>query len=353
MSSPATSSAANPVAVVTGASAGVGRATARALAHEGFDVAVIARGSVGLKAVATEIERLGRKAMTVAVDVADASGVERAIAEIEAGLGPIDVLVNNAMTTVFSPVERITPAEFERATRVTYLGQVHATMAVLPRMKARDHGVIVSVGSALAFRGIALQAPYCGAKFAVRGFHESVRTELRHQRSRVRIVQVHLPAVNTPQFSWCRNKMQRQPMPVAPIYAPEVAARAIVAAATRPRRQRIVGTWNWGLVQLSKLAPGIIDHFAARTTVDGQQTEEPANAGSPDNLDHPLDGDDGTDRGATGEFVERSDGVLDPSFIRTLPETVANVVRSLVDRIREVGSDWTARVDTRGSTRVR
>lgn len=330
-----------PIAVVTGASAGVGRATARQFARRGFDVAAIARGSIGLEAVAAEIEAMNRRVMTVAIDVADAVAVDRAVAEIEDGLGPIDIWVNNAMTTVFSPVDRVTAGEFERATRVTYLGQVHGTMAVLPRMKERDRGVITSVGSALAFRGIALQAPYCGAKFAVRGFHESVRTELRHERSNVRIVQVHLPAVNTPQFSWCRNKMSRPAMPVPPIYRPDVAAKAIVAASVRPRRQRIVGTWNRGLIQLSKVMPGVVDHFAARTTVEGQLTRGAVDPRAPDNLERPLDGAGGTDRGAEGDFGDRSSGVLDGSFIRSLPRTVADVFGSVRDRIREVRADWT------------
>ena len=289
---------------------------------------------------AGEVRALGGAALAVPVDVADADAVEDAAERVEQELGPIDVWVNVAMTTVFAPIEEIAPEEFERATRVTYLGQVHGTMAALRRMRPRDRGVVVSAGSALAFVGIALQAPYCGAKFAVRGFHESVRTELRHTGSRVRVAQVHLPALNTPQFDWCRNKMGRHAMPVPPMYPPETAARAIAATAASPRRQRIVGTWNWALVQLAKAFPGMIDHYAAATTVDGQQTEEPVPTGAPDNLYEPLDGPHGEDHGAHGSFGDRSGGVLDPTFVRSLPGTARDAGRAVVARGRELLDDW-------------
>jgi NAD(P)-dependent dehydrogenase (short-subunit alcohol dehydrogenase family) len=272
--------------------------------------------------------------------VADAEAVDLAAERAEQELGPIDLWVNVAMTTVFASVAETTAAEFERATRVTYLGQVHGTMAALRHMRRRDRGVIISVGSALAFRGIALQAPYCGAKVATRGFHECVRTELRHEGSNIRVAQVHLPAVNTPQFGWCRNRTGRHPMPVPPMYQPEVAADAIVAVANRPRRQRIVGTWNWVLVQMSKLLPGVLDHYAAATTVDGQLTDMPSDPTDPGNLFEPLDDADGGDRGARGIFSHRSGGVLDTSFLRALPATAGDFVHAVKARAAEVRHDW-------------
>jgi short-subunit dehydrogenase len=335
----------SPVAVVTGASAGVGRATARELARNGFDVALIARGAAGLAAACRDVEQLGQRALALPVDVADAEAVEAAADRTEAQLGEIDVWCNVAMTTIFAPVSDITAEELERATRVTYLGQAHGTMAALRRMRARDRGVIVSVGSALAFRAIALQAPYCGAKFATRGFHESVRTELRHENSNVRVAQVHLPAVDTPQFDWCRNRTGRQPMPVPPMYRPEVAARAIVAVAMRPRRQRIVGVWNWGIVQLSKVAPGVLDHFAAATTVGGQLTDEPTDPDAPGNLYQPLDDD--VDRGASGSFGDQTGGVLAPPFLASMPATLVDAGRALGARCREVAGDLARRMGSR------
>jgi hypothetical protein len=200
--------------------------------------------------------------------------------------------------------------------------------------------VIISVGSALAFRSIALQAPYCGAKFASRGFHESVRTELRHDGSRVRVCQVHLPAVNTPQFGWCRNKMGRHSMPVPPMYQPEVIADTIAKVAERPRRQRVIGTWNWGLVHLSKMFPGIIDHYAARTTVDSQQTEQRTDPTAPGNLFDPQDGPDGEDRGARGIFDDQVGGVRAKAFLTSLPQVAVDAVASLGLRAREVLADW-------------
>lgn len=335
-----------PVAVVTGASAGVGRATARELARRGFDVGLIARGVVGLEAVGREVAAAGGRAVMLPVDVADSEAVERAAATVEDELGPIDAWVNNAMTTVFARIADVTPVELERATRVTYLGQVHGTMSALRRMRARNRGVIVSVGSALAFRAIALQAPYCGAKFATRGFHDAVRTELRHEGSRVRIVQVHLPAVNTPQFDWCRNRMGRQAMPVPPIYAPELAARAIADVIARPRRQRIVGVWNGLLVRLNVLMPGVIDHFAAITTVDSQQTEQRIDQRD-GNLHAPLDGPDGHDHGATGSFDDQEGGMLTWDFARSLPATVGNLAVAIRRRVGEAGHDWTTRLAER------
>jgi NAD(P)-dependent dehydrogenase (short-subunit alcohol dehydrogenase family) len=247
------------VVVVTGASAGVGRATAVAFAERGARVALIARGEAGLDGAVKEIDNLGGRGLAVPTDVADAGAVEAAATLIEEELGPIDVWVNNAMTTVFAPADRITADEYQRATAVTYLGQVHGTLAALRRMKPRDRGTIVNVGSALAYRPIPLQAPYCAAKFAVRGFTGSLRTELLHQGSKVRVAMVHLPAVNTPQFGWCRAKVSRHPQPVPPIYEPDVAAQAIVRVALDGRRHDIVGVWNWLIIQGNKLAPGVLD----------------------------------------------------------------------------------------------
>src|SRR6185312_9718835 len=229
------------VVVVTGASAGVGRATALAFARAGAGVGVLARGAERLESTRREVEQLGGMAHTVSVDVADAAAVEDAASQVESELGPIDVWVNNAMATVFAPLASTEPDEFRRATEVTYLGSIWGTMAALRRMRPRDRGVVIQVGSALAYRGIPLQAAYCGAKHALQGFLESVRTELMHDGSNVHVTMVQLPALNTPQFTWSRVKMPHQPQPVPPIFQPEVAADAIVWAADHPRREVMVG----------------------------------------------------------------------------------------------------------------
>jgi short-subunit dehydrogenase len=323
------------VVVVTGASGGVGRATALAFASRGAAVALLARGQAGLEAAAKEVESRGGVALSIPVDVADANAVDRAASSVEAELGPIDVWVNNTMVTVFGPVTDLTDAEIRRVTEVTYLGQVHGTMAALARMRPRNSGVIVSVGSALAFRSIPLQAAYCGAKAGVRGFMDSLRTELLSERSGVRVTQVHLPAVNTPQFGWCRSKVEGHPQPVPPIYQPEVAAAAIVAAAERPHRQRVLGSWNRMIVAGQKVAPGVLDHFAARTgkanQIDPKLPSDPA-----DDLFVPEDDEPGSDRGAHGPFDDRSGGVVDPSFLRSLPSTVVTAAASAGARVREV-----------------
>ncbi len=230
-----------PVAVVTGGSAGVGRAAARAFADRGYDVAVLARGEERLEATRRELESRGVRALALPADVADPEAVERAAARTEAELGPIDVWVNNAMATVYAFAWQVDAHEYARATSVTYLGAVHGTLAALRRMRPRDRGTIVQVGSALAYRGIPLQAPYCAAKHALKGFTESLRTELLHERSSVHVTMVHLPALNTPQFEWGRTKLPRHPQPVPPIYQPEVAAAAIVYAAEHRRRELLVG----------------------------------------------------------------------------------------------------------------
>jgi NAD(P)-dependent dehydrogenase (short-subunit alcohol dehydrogenase family) len=279
------------VVVITGGSAGVGRATARAFAAEGAAIALLARGKERLDAAAQEVEHLGGQGLAVPLDVADADGLEQAAGRIEEELGPIDVWVNNAMATVFSPVSELTPEEFRRVNDVTYLGSVWGTMAALRRMRPRDRGTIVQAGSALAYLGIPLQSAYCGAKRALEGFLESLRTELLHDGSNVQLTTVHLPALNTPQFVWGRTKLPRQPQPVPPIFEPELAAEAIVYAAHNPRRELFVGWPTVKAVIGSKIAPGLADHYLARTGFDSQQTDRLVEPGRLDNLFEPSPGD--------------------------------------------------------------
>jgi NAD(P)-dependent dehydrogenase (short-subunit alcohol dehydrogenase family) len=290
------------VVVITGASAGVGRAAARAFAGTGTSVALLARGQDGLEAAVKEVEAEGAIALALPVDVADADAVERAASIVEGELGPIDVWVNDAMVSVFASLPDITAAEFRRVTEVAYLGTVHGTMAALRRMRPRDRGVILQVGSALAYRGIPLQSAYCGAKHAIQGFTESVRCELLHERSRVRITMVQLPALNTPQFDWSRTKMPRQPQPVPPIYQPEVAARALVWAADHPRREVLVGATTVATVWANKLVPGLLDRYLGRTGFESQQSKEPTPQDRRDNLFQAVAGD----VGAHGRFDRRS-----------------------------------------------
>jgi NAD(P)-dependent dehydrogenase (short-subunit alcohol dehydrogenase family) len=286
------------VVVVTGASAGVGRATVRELAREGAAIGLIARGQAGLEAAREEVERLGGRALVVPADVADHDQVEAAAERIEAELGPIDVWINNAMATILAPLSKISPDEFRRSTEVTYLGSVWGTMAALQRMRPRDHGTIVQVGSALAYRGIPLQAPYCGAKHALQGFLESIRAELLHEGANVRVSMVQLPALNTPQFTWARNRMPREPQPVPPIYQPEVAAKAIVWAARNPRRELMVAWPTVKAILGNAVAPSLADRYLARSGYDAQQRDEQADPNRPDNLFEPVD----EDRGAHGPF---------------------------------------------------
>jgi short-subunit dehydrogenase len=321
-----------PVAVITGASAGVGRATVRRMADAGYDLGLLARGSAGLDGAARDVEDRGRRALPCTVDVAVWEEVDAAATQVEQELGPIDVWINDAMTTVFGAVSEVSAAEIRRATEVTYLGQVHGTLAALERMRPRDRGRIVNVGSALAFVGIPLQAAYCGAKFAVRGFTQSVRAELLAEGSRVTISQVHLPAVSTPQFEWCESKMEHKAQPVPPIYEPDVAAKAIVAAAIDGRRSEIVGSWNALLVGLANLAPGVVARYAARTCIHAQQTDEREVPGRPSNLWKPVD--EASDAGARGPFA--GGGVLTPGFVASLPKIATDLAHAVVDEVRAV-----------------
>jgi NAD(P)-dependent dehydrogenase (short-subunit alcohol dehydrogenase family) len=322
-----------PVAVVTGASAGVGRATAVAFAERGFDVALLARGRAGLEAAAAEVEAKGVRALPLSVDVAVYSQVDEAAAVIEEQLGAIEVWVNDAMTTVFAPAERIAPEDFQRAVEVTFLGQVWGTKAALAHMRGRDRGTIVNIGSALAFIGIPLQSAYCASKFACRGFFESTRAELLHEGSQVRMCMVHLPAVNTPQFDWCETDMDRHPQPVPPIYEPEVCARFVVASALDGRRGKVIGSWNKLLVVAASLAPGFANQFAARAAWESQLTDRPLSPNRRANLRRPVDED--RDAGSRGIFSKKAGGFSDPSFLKTLPHTAAIFGRALAATVAE------------------
>ncbi len=277
------------VAVVTGASAGVGRATARELAERGFDVGLIARGEAGLEAALKDVEAAGGRGLAVPTDVASYEEVERAAVQIEQELGPIDVWINDAMTTIFAPFTDVEPEDFKRAVEVTFLGQVWGTKAALRRMKPRDSGTIVNVGSALAFMGIPLQSAYCASKFACRGFFEATRAELLHEGSNVRMGMVHLPAVNTPQFGWCKTSLRKHPQPVPPIYQPEVPAKAIVDVALDGRRSKIVGSWNKLLVAAGSVFPGYANQYASIAAWDSQLTDQPISPDRANNLGRPVD----------------------------------------------------------------
>ena len=287
-----------PVAVVTGASAGIGRAIVREFARRGWRVALLARGTDGLQGARAEVQALGGTALVIPTDVADEAQVEAAAAQVEAEWGAIDVWVNDAMATIFSDVMKISPQDFRRATEVTYLGAVWGTLAALRRMKPRRRGTIVQVGSALAYRSIPLQAPYCGAKAALRGFTDSVRCELDHDRSPVHITMVQLSAFNTPQFEWGRTTLRRRPRPMGRIFQPEIAAQAVYWAATHRRREVWVGAPAVQAILGTRLFPGFLDRLLGRTAVDGQHTGEPLPAGRQDNLYAPVAGD----HGAHGRF---------------------------------------------------
>jgi len=290
------------VVAITGASAGVGRAAARAFAADGWDVGLMARGEDGLAGARRDVEQEGRLGLDVVTDVADPEAVEEAAEQIERGLGPIDVWVNNAMVTVMSEIVDMTPDEFRRVTEVNYLGTVHGTLAALRRMVPRDHGTIVQVGSVLAYRAIPLQSAYCATKFAVRGFTDSLRSELLHGGSKVHLTMVQMPALNTPQFGWSRCRFDRQPQPVPPIYQPEVAADAIVFAAKSDRRELWVGGQAAVTMFLNKWAPGGGDRYLAEHGYDDQFLDQPIAPDRQDNLYEPVPGD----HGAHGIFGDRA-----------------------------------------------
>jgi short-subunit dehydrogenase len=291
------------VVVVTGASAGVGRATVREFARHGAWLGLVARGRDGLEGARREVEKMGGKALVLPTDVADAAQVEAAAKQVEDQLGPIDIWVNNAMTSVFSPIKEMTAEEFERVTKVTYLGYVYGTLAALKHMLPRDRGTIVHVGSALAYRSIPLQAAYCASKHAVLGFFASLRTELLHDRSHVQTTMVQMPALNTPQFGWVKSRLPRKAQPVPPIYQPEVAARAIYYAAHHPERREYYAAWSVvEAVVGNKIAPSFADHYLAQNGYESQQYDGAENRDRANNLWQPVAGD----HGAHGSFDDRA-----------------------------------------------
>jgi NAD(P)-dependent dehydrogenase (short-subunit alcohol dehydrogenase family) len=293
------------IVVITGASGGIGRASAVAFGRQGAVVALLARGEAGLAGAAREVEAAGGRAWTLNVDVAVAEAVEAAAERIERELGPIDVWINVAFTSVFSPLSEISASEFRRVTEVSYLGYVYGTMAALRCMRRRNRGVIVQVGSALAYRGIPLQTAYCGAKHAIQGFNESLRCELLHEGSGIHTTMVQMPAVNTPQFSWVLSRLPHQAQPVPPIYQPEVAARAVLYAADHPKRREYwVGGSTAGTLVANAFAPGLLDRYLAKTGFKAQQTPEPRRADQPVNLWEPADS--AQDFGTHGIFDRRS-----------------------------------------------
>ncbi len=286
------------IVVVTGASAGVGRATVLAFAEQGARVGLLARGRDGLEGARKDVEAVGGKALVLPTDVSDAEQVEAAAKAVEEEFGPIDVWVNNAMVSVFSPIKEMTPEEFRRVTEVNYLGYVNGTLAALKRMLPRDRGSIVQVGSSLAYRGIPLQAAYCASKHAIEGFMDSLRTELIHDGSNVRTTMVQMPALNTPQFGWVKSRLPRKPQPVPPIYQPEVAAEAIVWAAHHDRREVWVGRPTVKVILANRIAPWYADRYLARTGYEAQQTDKPVDPNRKNNLLEPVPGD----HGAHGDF---------------------------------------------------
>ena len=300
------SEAKSPIVVVTGGTAGIGRATVREFARSGYDVAILARGQDGLDATRREVEQMGRRALAIPTDVADWKAVEAAAGQIERELGSIDVWVNNAFAGIFSRFMDVTPEEYERVTQVTYLGQVNGTRAALKHMLPRDKGKIVLVGSALAYRGIPLQSAYCGAKHAIQGFIDSVRCELLNEKTKVTITMVQMPGVNTPQFDWIRAKLPGQPRPVGKVYQPEVAARAIYAAAHDGRKEMLVGLPTVEAVWGNKVASSLLDDYLAATGIEAQQRPERVQPDRKDNLFEPVAGDHGAHGSFDSEAVDSS-----------------------------------------------
>jgi NAD(P)-dependent dehydrogenase (short-subunit alcohol dehydrogenase family) len=342
------------VVVVTGASAGIGRATVRELALRGASIGLVARGHDGLDAAVKDVESVGGRAVAIPTDVADADALERAAATVERELGPIDVWINCAMTSVFAPFVEITPSEFARVTNVTYLGYAYGTHAALQRMRPRDRGVIVQVGSALAYRSIPLQSAYCGSKHAIVGMTTAVRSELMHDKSNVRITMVQLPAHNTPQFDWVLSRLPRRPQPVPPIYQPEIAARAIVHAAEHPRRREYwIGWPTIRAIALNRFAPAVLDRYLARKGVDAQQTEDPDAHDRPVNLWEPVSGDSGAHgsfeqqakRRSAAEWMSRHRGVV-TAAVATAAAVSARFVTG-------TGPVWVAATRRTGTRRTR
>lgn len=292
----------NKVVVVTGASAGLGRAIVRAFAKRGANVGLIARGADGLNAAKEEVEALGGKACISITDVSKSEEVSNAANYIEQNLGPIDIWVNNAMTSVFGPLKKMNAADFERVTDVTYLGQVYGTMTALEKMLPRNKGKIILIGSALAYRGIPLQSAYCGAKHAIHGFFESLRAELIHDKSNVQLSMVQMPAMNTTQFGFVKSYLPNKPKPMGTIYEPKAAARSVVYAATHDSREIYYGFSTFKTVLGNKVLPGWLDKYLAKTGYKGQQTSQPDNKNRPDNLWKPIPGD----HGATGPFTKQA-----------------------------------------------
>jgi len=313
---------AGQVVVVTGASSGVGRAIVRAFADEGADLGLIARSVEGLEGAAAEVRAAGQRALILPLDIADADAVEAAAARVEAELGPIDIWVNNAMTSVFSPISEMTPDEFRRVTEVTYLGYVYGTLSALRSMRDRDAGTIIQIGSALAYRSIPLQSAYCAAKAAIRGFTDSLRTEILHDGSNVKVSMLQLPAVNTPQFEVVKTRLSGRPQPVPPIYQPEMIAEAVLWAAEHHPREMVIGWSALKAIIGQKLAPGLVDRYLAKTGYSAQQTDEPVSPDRRDNLYEPVPGD----QGAHGRFDSRSRSWAPLLTARMNPLAVASMV---------------------------
>lgn len=327
------------VVAITGASAGVGRAAARAFARRGANVALLARGTEGLKAARAEAEEAGVRAIDLPTDMADADQVEAAAATTEEELGPIHVWVNNAMVSVFAPFTEISPDDFRRVTEVTYLGYMHGTSTALRRMLPRDQGHIIQVGSALAYRGIPLQSAYCGAKHAIQGFSESIRCELLHDKSQVKLSIAHLPALNTPQFHWVKTTLRMHPQPVPPIYQPEVAARALVWLAEHYRPEVYVGLPTTLAILADKVAPHLLDRYLAKTGYRSQQASWPIEPNRADNLWEPVPGD----HGAHGEFDSRSHSRSFQWWLRTHRKLVAALLGSALAAGLTSTRDWSRR----------
>ncbi len=324
------------VALITGASGGVGRALAHVLADAGYDLALLARGRDRLEAARAEAEARGVRAIALVADVSEYDALRTAAKQAEERLGPIDVWINNAMVTILSPLEKITPEEYAQITNVTYLGAVYGTMVALEHMKPRDHGHIIQVGSALAYRAIPLQSAYCGAKHAERGFTDSLRSELIHDRSRVLLSMAHLPAMNTPQFSWSRTRLPNAPQPVPPIYDPHVAARAIASIIGTQCREIWVAAPTWKTIVGSKVVPRFLDRFLARAAYDGQQTDQPLAEDRPDNLFSPAPGDFGT----CGTFGDRSRKRSWLTRVLSRWERLASTFRARHDYRDEIPPGW-------------